>query len=110
MIFKKKNKEPKTMTLVKTGVVFTTIDGEKHIGYRSKWLDYDRIDVEDDRRCDIISQGYILDNNGTMYPLNNILSVDVGIVERKTVIDDFYHEWQWCFSNEEVEKMTEYHE
>lgn len=108
-MFWKKNKEPKTMTLVKYRSVFTTIDGIKHIGCRYKWADYE-IDVEDAHRCDIASKGYILDKDGTMYPLANVLSIDFEVVDCKKVIDDFYHEWQWFFSNEEVEKMTEYQE
>ena len=115
MFWKKKSKEPKkpktkTITLVKYRSVFTTIDGANHIGCCYKWAHFERFDVKEDLRRDIARRSYIVDKDGIMYPLANVFSIDFELVDSKTIIDDFYHEWEWFFDNEEVEKMTEYSE
>lgn len=56
---------------------FLTVDGEKHSYSKFRYIDEDAI------RCsgpeyimmDIRSDGYIKDDNGIMYPLQNILSI-----------------------------------
>ena len=47
--------------------------------------------------------------SGTV-PLANILSIDLELAGCKRVLDNFYHEWDVTFTEEEVEKMTEYQE
>lgn len=57
---------------------------------------------------DMINVGYLIDMNGIMYPIQNIMSIQWKLIGEKVVLDNFYHEYQIYFSNEEVSKMTEY--
>lgn len=57
---------------------------------------------------DIKSDGYIKDINDFMYPIQNIISIEWKLLEEKIVLDNLYHKWDIFFSDEQVEKMTEY--
>lgn len=110
-LFKKKIIAPEklygTSTWQKLSARFKTIDGEEHYtGNRWKWLkvsgllcgggDYIMIDVKSD--------GYLKDENGVMYPIQNIVSITWQIDCEKTVIAK-HSEYALWFSNDEMNKL-----
>ena len=110
MFCKKKNKESKTIHLQKFQVFFTTTDGVEHEGLKYKWINRDGLlcTVPEYIMIEIKDEGYVEDQNGIMYPLQNVLSIDWGLIDEKTVLDNFCHEFEVVFDNDRVEKMTEY--
>lgn len=112
MFFKMKNKKSKKQKVIhleKYKPVFITTDNVEHIGYEYKWFNDDGLlcSVPEYMMISIKSDGYLEDNKGIMYPLQNILSIDWKLIDSKIVADNFYHEWQVCFSDKEVSEMTE---
>lgn len=113
MFWKNKNKEPKkvkTICLQKFRPIFVTTDGKKHEGCKYKYANADGLLCsvpEYLMKCNK-SDGYMEDMQGIMYPLQNIISITWELVGEKIVLDNFNHDWQIFFSNEEVGKMTEY--
>lgn len=103
-------KSIKTICLQKFQPIFTTADCVVHEGQKYKWVNSDGLlcSVPEYLMISTKSNGYIKDNENIMYPLQNIISIKWELVEEKVVIDNFWHEYQVLFSNEEVEKMVEY--
>lgn len=112
MFFKNvKQKKRKTTRLQRFQPLFITVDGVKHEGTdRYNWANSNslRCTVPEYLMIDINSNGYIKDKNSIMYPLSNVLSIEWILLEEKIVLDDFDHEYQIFFDNNEVSKMTEY--
>lgn len=114
MFKKKKDKEPKkpkVIHLQRFQPFFTTVDGINHEGIDSyNWVNADELlcTVPEYMMFDVKRDGYLVDMEKVMYPLQNVLSIDWKLIEEKTVLDNFYHEWQIYFTNKEVSKMTEY--
>lgn len=109
-MFKRRQKKPKTITLQQFQPFFVTTDNIQHQGNIYNWTNPDELlcTVPEYIMIEIKSQGYIEDKNDVMYPLQNIISIEWKLLKEKIVLDKFYHKWDIFFSDEEVEKMTEY--
>lgn len=82
-----------------------------HEGFdRYKWANSDGLSctVPECIMISVRSDGYMIDKNDVMYPIENIMSIEWRLLEEKIVLDNFYHELDIFFSNKKVEKMTEY--
>ncbi len=114
MFLKKKTKEPETPKVIhlkRFQPFFTTVDGIQHEGPDFyNWINADglRRAAPEYMMEDMINDGYLIDMNGIMYPIQNIMSIQWKLIGEKVVLDNFYHEYQIYFNNEEVSKMTEY--
>ncbi len=116
MIFKKNKskifkRKIKTILLQKFYVAFTTIDKEVHYGQdRYKWANSSGLlcSVPKYLMISIKADGYLTDLNGLMYPLQNIISIEWKKIDEKRVLDNFYHDYQIFFDDNEVLKMKEY--
>lgn len=75
--------------------IFTTIDNVKHEGPEYNWIIVNRLRCQatDYIMIDIKSDGYIKDNNGIMYILSNVISIDWQVA-KEAVVKDKYHEYQ----------------
>lgn len=107
----KRKDTSKVIHLQKYKQVFTTVDGAVHEAIDVyNWANADDIpySVPEYMMMDIKSDGYLIDSKRIMYPLQNVLSIEWKLVEEKTVLDDFDHEYQVYFSDDEVAQMTEY--
>lgn len=107
----KNKKEPKTIKLQRFQPFFVTTDSVQHEGIdRYKWANSNGLlcTIPEYIMIDIKSDGYIKDINDVMYPLQNIISIEWKLIKEKIVLDDFHHEYTIFFSDEQVEKMTEY--
>lgn len=110
-LFKKKIIAPEklygTSTWQKLSARFKTIDGEEHYtGNRWKWLKVSGLlcDGGDYIMIDVKSDGYLKDENGVMYPIQNIVSITWQIDCEKTVIAK-HSEYALWFSNDEMNKL-----
>jgi len=104
-IFKKAEQmvvEKKMVTLKKFRPIFTTVDGNNHIGCEYKYGIVERLlcTIPEYIMIDIKSDGYIKDNRNVMYPLTNIVSIDWTLEDEK-VVEDRFSEWT-VFVSEEV--------
>lgn len=88
---KKTEIKRKTITLRKFKPVFTTIDGNTHIGNEYKYGIVERLlcTIPEYIMIDIKSDGYIKDHRNVMYPLANIMSIDWTLEDEKIVEDSF---------------------
>ena len=96
-IFKKEKQtviKKKTVTLKKFRPVFTTVDGNTHIGCEYKYGIKERLlcTIPEYIMIDIKSDGYIKDHRNVMYPLTNIVSIDWSLEDEK-VVEDKFSEW-----------------
>lgn len=107
----KEQKKPRTLCLQRFQAFFTTVDGVEHEGTDSyKWVNSSGLicAVPEYMMININSDGYLVDMDEVMYPLQNIISIKWKLIDQKVVLDNFYHEWQVFFDNKEVAKMDEY--
>lgn len=76
--------EPKTTTLKKFHVHFTTIDGKEHIFTRYNYVDEESLTVSAPEYImhSVKSDGYLKDDDDVMYPLQNIISIKWEEVEK----------------------------
>jgi hypothetical protein len=63
---------------------FKTVDGQGHAGYAC-WMDRNALlcDCGKYRMIDITGNGYIRDDKDTVYPLNNVLSIEFEVIEER---------------------------
>lgn len=104
---KKMATEKKMVTAQKFKPVFTTIDGDTHIGsgynygiaerFRCSIPEFIMIDVKDD--------GYLKDDKNVMYPLANIISIDWKLEDEKKVEDKF-GDFTLFVTKKEMEKYS----
>ena len=102
----KKEFSKNMVTLQKFKPVFTTVDGHKHIGFEYHYGIVERLrcSVPEYIMIDIKNDGYLEDNDGVMYPLTNIVSIDWQLVDEKKVEDKF-GEYQTCVTTKDVEQI-----
>lgn len=105
-IFKKEKKmevKKKTVTVQKFRPVFTTVDGNTHIGWEYKYGIVERLlcSVPEYIMIDVKSDGYMKDHRGVIYPLGNIVSIDWTLEDEK-VVEDRFGEWTVFVSEKEV--------
>ena len=93
----------KTVTLRKFRPVFTTVDGNNHIGWEYKYGIVERLlcTIPEYIMIDIKRDGYIKDHRNVMYPLANIISIDWTLEDEK-VAEDKFSEWTVFVSEKEV--------
>ena len=104
-LFKKKLFEKKMVTVQKFRPVFTTVDGNTHIGINYKYGIANRLlcSVPEFIMIDIKDDGYIKDDCGVMYPLANVVSINWDLIDEKE-IEDKFGEFQIFITKEEVDK------
>lgn len=105
-IFKKEKKmvaKKKTVTLKKFRPVFTTVDGNTHIGWGYKYGIVERLlcTIPEYIMIDVKSDGYMKDHRGVMYPLESIISIDWTLEDEK-VVEDKFGEYKIFVKEEEV--------
>ena len=93
----------KTVTVQKFRPVFTTVDGNTHIGWEYKYGIVERLlcSVPEYIMIDVKSDGYMKDHRGVIYPLGNIVSIDWTLEDEK-VVEDKFGEWTVFVSEKEV--------
>jgi hypothetical protein len=109
-LFKKNEKklfEKKMVTVHKFRPVFTTVDGNTHIGLEYNYGIANRLrcSIPEYMMIDIKSDGYLKDHRKVMYPFANIISIDWQLVDEKEVEDKF-SEYGIFVTTEEVEKYS----
>ena len=74
MFFKR---EKEMIPVIHYSAKFKTIDGEEHVFNHFRYADPSsiRCTIPEFIMIGVKSDGYLADNNGTMYPLNNIISI-----------------------------------
>ena len=104
-LFKKKLFEKKMVTLQKFRTVFTTVDGNVHLGVVYNYVIAERLacSVPEWIMIDIRSDGYIMDHRYVMYPLTNIVSIDWKL-EYEKVVEDKFGAHKIYVTAEELEK------
>lgn len=110
-LFKKKIIAPEklygTSTWQRLSAKFKTIDGEEHYtGNRWKWVRVSGLSCSggDFIMTDVKSDGYLKDENGVMYPIQNIVSITWQVDCEKTVIAK-HSEYTYLLSNDEINKL-----
>ncbi len=95
------------VTLQKYRPVFTTVDGNNHIGLEYKYGIANRFrrGIPEYIMIDINSDGYIEDHRNVMYPLANVLSIDWQLMDEKE-IEDRFDMYTLFLSDETVEKYS----
>lgn len=98
----------KKVTVQKYKPLFTTVDDKTHEGLVSKWVITDRLSctVPEYLMIDIKSDGYMLDINKIMYPLQNIKSIKWELLDEKSVPDKF-SSYQIFVKKRELRKLEE---
>ena len=91
--------------------IFITTDGEEHCGVTYKYANSSclSISVPEYIMINIEDKGYMKDDNGVMYPLQNIASIRWELLDEKT--KQCYsgeYRFQIFFDDEEVEDMKDY--
>ncbi len=76
-------KEPEMITVYSYRAIFKTIDGEIHYSYFN-YLDLDTLTCDGPAYI-MIGKKYLKDENGVMYPLQNIISIKWEINDAKEV-------------------------
>ena len=101
----KKLFEKKMVTVQKFRPVFSTVDGNTHIGLDYKYGIANRLicSIPEYLMIDIKSDGYLEDHRKVMYPLTNIVSIDWQLVDEKEVEDKFW-EYQIFVTTKELEE------
>lgn len=101
-LFKKKKR---MVTVQKFRPVFTTVDGNTHIGINYKYVIADRLlcSVPEYIMIDIKDNGYIQDNCYIMYPLANIVSINWDLIDERE-IEDKFDNFQIFITKEEVDR------
>ena len=112
-LFKKRIIEPEKIygksTWQKLSAHFKTIDGEEHYtGNRWKWLKVSGLLCSGGEfiMIDIQSDGYIKDEKGVIYPIQNVVSITWQVDCEKTIIAK-HGDLDFWFSNSEMDKMQE---
>lgn len=110
-LFKKKIVKPEkfygTSTWQKLSAHFKTIDGEEHYtGNRWKWLRVSGLLYSggDYLMINIKSDGYLKDENGVMYPIQNVVSITWQVDYEKTVIAK-HSEYTYFLSDDGMNKL-----
>lgn len=105
-----KKKKPDYMRLQKFSSIFSTVDGEIHIGQNNNWANRDGLScsVEKYLTKKIINDGYMQDENSVMYPIGNIISIKWELVEEKLFIENTDPYKGIFYNDEELEKLTPY--
>jgi len=87
--------------------VFKTTDGIVHYGSESKWAKVSGLccTIGEYLMIDIVSNGYIEEDNGTMYPMTNVLSVNWEQVDR-TEVKDKLPEFNIFFTDSDIKKYV----
>ena len=76
-------KEPEMITVYSYRAIFKTVDGEIHYSY-FKYLDISCL-TYDGPTYIMLGKKYLTDENGVMYPLQNIISIKWEINDAKEV-------------------------
>lgn len=76
-------KEPEMITVYSYRAIFKTIDGEIHYSYFN-YLDLDNLSCDGPTYL-MIGKKYLKDENGVMYPMQNIISIKWEINDAKEV-------------------------
>lgn len=76
-------KEPEMITVYSYRAIFKTIDGEIHYSYFN-YLDLDNLSCDGPTYL-MIGKKYLKDENGVMYPMQNIISIKWEINNAKEV-------------------------
>ena len=89
-MFKKLFENPK-IKIQRYKPFFVTVDGKEHEGSTYNWIIPARIKCSPSTYImyDVSSDGYLRDENGVMYILSNIISIDWRVVEEKEVEDKY---------------------
>lgn len=84
-------KKKKMVTVKKFRPVFTTIDGNAHIGMEYKYGIVNRLScsIPEFMMIRIKDDGYLKDNESVMYPLANIISIDWKLEDKREIEDKF---------------------
>ena len=105
----KKPFEPELAIFQRKEAVFITIDGVEHYNSKFNYLKVSSLlrTYEDYIMISIESDGYIKDNDGIMYPLNNVLSIEWKNIKEMLKADEFQRYQVW-FDKEEVDQMKDW--
>lgn len=76
-------KEPEMITVYSYRAIFKTVDGEIHYSYFN-YLDISRLTCDGPTYI-MIGKKYLKDENGVMYPMQNIISIKWEINDTKEV-------------------------
>lgn len=76
-------KEPEMITVYSYRATFKTIDGEIHYSYFN-YLDLDNLSCDGPTYL-MIGKKYLKDENGVMYPMQNIISIKWEVNDSKEV-------------------------
>lgn len=82
-------KEPEMITVYSYRAIFKTIDGEVHYSYFN-YLDISNITCDGPTYI-MIGKKYLKDENGIMYPIQNIISIKWEIHDTKEVEVKYIH-------------------
>lgn len=106
----KKTVIAKPMLLRSYRPIFKTIDGEKHVGIQYNYADENRVrgSVPELLMISVKSNGYLVDIESKMYPLDNIISIEWELVDEQIKQYQSKYEWQIYFEEDEVGQMKDY--
>lgn len=106
-LFKKQMKifKKKMIAVKKFRPVFTTIDGNTHLGVAYNYGIADRLtcSIPEFLMSYTTDDGYLKDNKNVMYPLANIVSIDWKLEDEKE-IEDRFGEFTIFITQEDVDK------
>lgn len=100
--------KPEIDVFQKKEAVFITVDGKEHKNTLYNWCRISGLisrSFEKYAMIGISSDGYIKDNDGVIYPLNNVMSIRWNLVEQIDKIIAYGQQYKIWFTDEEVEKM-----
>lgn len=92
-MFFKKIIEKEMIPVVHYSAKFKTVDGEEHVFNHFRYADPTSIvcTIPEFIMIGVKSDGYLADNDGNMYPLNNIVSISWIEDDTKQVEKEPYH-------------------
>ena len=101
--------EPWTETFERRTAYFITTDGQKHCNSNYKWCKVSGLTcgMGEYAMISVKSDGYISDDDGVMYPLNNVLSVEWKLIE--SVVKQYRHKdkYKIWFSDKDIAEMKD---
>lgn len=94
----------------KKRAIFITVDGKQHIYTRSNYLRVSNLfcSYEKYAMISISEDGYILDDEGIMYPLQNVVSIAWDLIDEIRKIDKDDVMFKVWYTKNEIDKWRDY--
>ena len=105
MLFSKEN-NTKYFTVTHYKICFKTIDNKEHVYSKSKYIDEQMINCSP-LEFFLAGEKYLKDDDGIMYPINNVLSIWAMKDKEAKAIEDRYREYHILYGENEVIKMND---